>query len=386
VPDEDDLDGRAHCYRPPACALVVALVALAPRISESLVRARARGLPPVIAERMEEEWLAELDALCSRLSRLAFAIALTLTRRHSFSTDDDLIAATASRPSATVGTIGGWPSVVIVATLSFAAFAYCASFLIQPMYRSAVQIRVVPSRMPAAFVEPTVGRPWQERLQRTSTQVLSQSNLERIIVDAHLYGVNQADGRDTAVSADLIERMRHDIDLRFLPEGESFEVGYRSPDRQVARTVVMRLMRLYARASFADRDATTGVARRALDAKIDAVRSQLLDRAATIRSMAGGGTRDLRVRKLEHEQLKSRYRELLLKREHFLTTTILEQRGFGENFQLLDSPDWPHIPISPNRHLIALEGAGAGFLLAIAMVLAGRTGSLQRVKKALARS
>jgi uncharacterized protein involved in exopolysaccharide biosynthesis len=59
---------------------------------------------------------------------------------------------------------------------------------------------------------------------------------------------------------------------------------------------------------------------------------------------------------------------------------------FGEHFQLIEPPNVPTIPISPDRGLIAGEGAGAGFLLAIAMMLAERTGSLQRFKKALVRS
>ena len=94
--------------------LVAGLLAFAPQVSEWLVRARARRLPRALCRGMEEEWLAELDAMLSRPSQLAFAIALTLTRRHSFAMDDDSLFATSSRPSVTVATIGGWPSVVIV--------------------------------------------------------------------------------------------------------------------------------------------------------------------------------------------------------------------------------------------------------------------------------
>ena len=133
---------------------------------------------------MEEEWLAELDAMPSRPSQLAFAIALTLTRRHSFAMDDDSLFATSSRPSITVATIGGWPSVVLVSTLAFAAIAYGASFLIPPMYRSTARILVVPSRIPEAFVESPVRLPLRDRLQRLSAQVLSQTRLERMILDA----------------------------------------------------------------------------------------------------------------------------------------------------------------------------------------------------------
>ena len=46
----------------------------------------------------------------------------------------------------------------------------------------------------------------------------------------------------------------------------------------------------------------------------------------------------------------------------------------------------PRRPISPNRRLIAGEGAGVGFLLGVTMMLAGRNESFLRLKKALARS
>jgi hypothetical protein len=89
--------------------------------------------------------------------------------------------------------------------------------------------------------------------------------------------VNQADGAHAAVSADVIERMRQDAYFRFLTDGESFEVGYRSPDPQVARTVAGRLTRLYVQVSLDDRAAADNVPRHALDAQIDAVRSRLLN-------------------------------------------------------------------------------------------------------------
>ena len=60
-------------------------------------------------------------------------------------------------PSVTVATIGGWPSVVFVSTLAFAAIAYGASFLVQPTYRSTVRFLVVPSKIQLPFVESPAG-------------------------------------------------------------------------------------------------------------------------------------------------------------------------------------------------------------------------------------
>ena len=64
----------------------------------------------------------------------------------------------------------------------------------------------------------------------------------------------------------------------------------------------------------------------------------------------------------------------------------LERRNMGESFKLVDTARLPETPISPNRRLIAGEGAAVGFLLGVTMMLAGRTGSFRRLKKTLARS
>lgn len=89
--------------------IIAGLLAFAPQLSERLVRARARRLPRALAERMEEEWLAEVEAVGNRASQLAFAIALTLTRRNSFAIEEDNLAETSSRTPGTVATMGAWP-------------------------------------------------------------------------------------------------------------------------------------------------------------------------------------------------------------------------------------------------------------------------------------
>ena len=168
-------------------AIVGGLLALAPRVSESLVRSRARRLPCMLSERMSEEWLAELDALPGRPSQLAFAIALALTRRHSFAIDEESLFAAPARSPVTVATFGGWPSVVVFTTLVAAAFAYAASFLIPPLYQSHTLVLVVPPRVPARFVEPAVRITLDERLRAISQLVLSRGRLEEMILQFDLY-------------------------------------------------------------------------------------------------------------------------------------------------------------------------------------------------------
>ena len=65
--------------------------------------------------------------------------------------------------------------------------------------------------------------------------------------------MNLRTARHAPVSAGVIERMRRDIDFQLLPDGQSFEVSYRSPDPHVAQKVAARLARLYIQDSLHDR-------------------------------------------------------------------------------------------------------------------------------------
>jgi uncharacterized protein involved in exopolysaccharide biosynthesis len=355
-------------------AIVGALLALAPRVSESLVRWRARRLPRMLAPRMQEEWLAELGALPGRPSQLAFAIALTLTRRHSFAIEEDGLLAAPSRSPITAATFGGWPSVMVLTTVVAAAIAYAASFLIQPLYRSTTHIQVVPQRVAARFVEPVVRLTLDERLRGFSQVALSRQRLEEIILQFDLYRSDR--GAAT-------ERMRKNIIVEPHADGQSFEIGYVSTDPQLAMTVTAALAALFFETSLRDREDMTSAASQLLDAQIDDVRSRLLKRTGIIAPPPANRS-EADVRALEQEMLKATFRGLLLKKEQVMMSGALERRQIGETFRLLDPARLPDAPISPDRTRVTLLGAVVGFCLGVAMMLTARHAPVRRTKTAVA--
>jgi len=64
--------------------LATVTTAIANPLSAALIRARARRLPLQFRSRLEEEWLAELDAMPYPWDRLLFAISLAISRQRSF--------------------------------------------------------------------------------------------------------------------------------------------------------------------------------------------------------------------------------------------------------------------------------------------------------------
>jgi hypothetical protein len=115
---------------PVLAALGALVAATAFPLSAALVRVSARRLPTALALRMEEEWLCELNSINSRPRKLAFAVALILTRPRAFVAHGEEIV------SERVTVFGGRKSVLVLSALVFAIAAYGASFLVPVRYES----------------------------------------------------------------------------------------------------------------------------------------------------------------------------------------------------------------------------------------------------------
>lgn len=68
----------------------------------------------------------------------------------------------------------------------------------------------------------------------------------------------------------------------------------------------------------------------------------------------------------DYEQSRKNYEQLLAKRDQSEMATDLEKRQEGEQFRVLDPPNLPQKPYSPNRLKIDLIGLVAGLILGIA--------------------
>ena len=361
------------------------VLALAPQLSASLVRTRARRLPPALCSRMGEEWLAELEALPGRASRLAFAVALALTRRHSFGIDEDGPLATPSRPSEGFGTFNGWPTLVTLTTLVVAACVYGASFLIPPLYQAQARIRVVPPRVPAHYVQQASRIPLADRLQTLNKIVLSDTRIARIIRDFDLYPAMRPAG-SMSVPDHVIARMQQDISVDLRADDQTFDVAYVSREPQTAKMVTERLASLYIESQPRTAKTPLSAAKEFLDAQIEDVRARILKHAAVMHSSSAVDPSEAAVQTLEHDILTSAYRDLLMKKEHAAISTNLDRRQIGERLLLVEPARVPETPIRPNRPLIAGVGAAVGFCLGVGMMLAGRNGPFRRPEKVLVQS
>ena len=278
------------------------VLALAPQLSEALVRTRARRLPPALGSRMGEEWLAELAALPGRASRLAFAVALALTRRHSFGIDEDSAFATPSRPSVTFGTFNGWPTIVLLTTIVMAACAYGASFLIPSLYQAQARIRVEPPLVPEQYVQRAGRLPLADRVQTINEIVLSRTRLEGVVREFALYRSVWPAGMSVE---NVIDRMRQDISVELEADGRTIDLAYVSQEPRTAQKVSMHLAGLYIDVSFRDRAESDDAANEFLDAQIEDVRTRILRHTGVMHPSSHVDPSQAAVRTLEHEILQS---------------------------------------------------------------------------------
>jgi succinoglycan biosynthesis transport protein ExoP len=146
--------------------------------------------------------------------------------------------------------------------LAFVLGTTCAtaySYQLPPLYRASTLILVEPQRIPAAYVSSTVTSTVQERLSTISQQILSRTNLERIILQFNLYQRQSPTGSrgtpsetvqqylreligqratqvinrfipafDQSVSPMevLVDRMRQDIEVKVMGGNNAFSIAY----------------------------------------------------------------------------------------------------------------------------------------------------------------
>ena len=161
-------------------------------------------------------------------------------------------------------------------TLPALIIAAAASWWIHRLpnrYRSEALLLVAAPRVPETFVRSTVATRSADRLQLLTQQVLSRTELERIIRDFDLY----ADSRQADPMQDIVDSMRaRDIEIRPV-KGDAFRLGFTARSPQVAMLVVERLVSLFIVQSSLDRATLADGADQFLEAQLEDARRKLID-------------------------------------------------------------------------------------------------------------
>src|SRR5262249_3904738 len=126
---------------------------------------------------------------------------------------------------------------------------------LKDVYQSEMLIQVVPQRVPDNYVRSTVTMRTEERINALSKQVMSRTELERLIEQMDLY----PDDRVEKPMQDVVLKMRSKIELepvrsqRDTRETDAFYIRFAYPDRTISTKVTEALGALFINVNAQDR-------------------------------------------------------------------------------------------------------------------------------------
>ncbi len=163
------------------------------------------------------------------------------------------------------------------------AAVWAASWVLPARYQSTTLILVEQPTMPKDYVTPNVNDDLQERMQSITQQILSRTNLLRIIDQFNLYIRPHAQPSPD----EKIEAMRRDIDIELVRDGRekitAFNVSYSSRNPKVAQQVTGELTNLFINDNLEVRQHQSEDTTRFLESQLEAARKDLADQDDRIR-------------------------------------------------------------------------------------------------------
>jgi len=163
-----------------------------------------------------------------------------------------------------------WLVVSVVSLVTTAAIT--ASMRLPDRYRSETLILVVPQRVPESYVRSTVTMRIEDRLRSLRQQILSRSNLERIINDFQMF---QQELKEQPMEH-VVEQMRQDVIVDTVRD-DAFKVGYTAESPRTAMIVADRLAAMFIDENMRDRGMQADGTNDFLESQLDGARQRLVE-------------------------------------------------------------------------------------------------------------
>jgi polysaccharide chain length determinant protein (PEP-CTERM system associated) len=150
---------------------------------------------------------------------------------------------------------------------------------IQDLYQSDMLIQIVPQRVPESFVRSTVTIRTEDRIQALSEQLMSRTQLERIVHEFDLY----PEERVRLPMEDVLENMRSNVEfvvergggLRGSEQAEAFHIRFTYKDPKLAARVTESFGSLIVDQNAQDRGALAEATNQFLEAQLAEARGRL---------------------------------------------------------------------------------------------------------------
>lgn len=183
---------------------------------------------------------------------------------------------------------------IVVALLG----GYLASVL-PNVYRSSSLILITPQRVPTSFVASTVTADLGERMESSIREILSRTQLERIIHEYDLY----PSGTKGSISEDRIESLRRRVNVEFR-KNNVFQLSFESLDPAKAQQVTSRLAALFIEQNLHVREQQAHGTKSFIDIELERLRKELEKQEAVVAQYKAANRSEL------PEQLETNLRSL----------------------------------------------------------------------------
>lgn len=186
-------------------------------------------------------------------------------------------------PVSVVRMIGKQLTKILLSSIAFTAVTAAIVYLLPDIYRAESLILVEQQKIPEKLVESTVQIELQDRLATISQQVLSATQLQKIIEKHNAYKTD----RGKATPEELVDNMRRDIEIR-TEKGwtrnrpGAFRVFFKGPDPQQAASIANEIANLFIEENVKSREVQATGASEFLGAQLEDARKRLLEQEAKL--------------------------------------------------------------------------------------------------------
>jgi polysaccharide chain length determinant protein (PEP-CTERM system associated) len=171
-----------------------------------------------------------------------------------------------------------WSVLLTVLPMIGLFLALVVSSRIQDLYQSDMLIQIVPQRVPESFVRSTVTIRTEDRIQALSEQLMSRTQLERMVQEFDLYPAE----RSRLPMEDVLEGMRSNVEFVVdkgagldARQAEAFHIRFKYRDPRLAARVTESLGSLIVDQNAQDRGALAEATNEFLEAQLAQARARL---------------------------------------------------------------------------------------------------------------
>jgi polysaccharide chain length determinant protein (PEP-CTERM system associated) len=165
--------------------------------------------------------------------------------------------------------------IICVSSVVFLLTAYTAAIL-PNVYRSSSLILVSPQRVPSSFVTSTITTDLGDRMQSIIQEILSRTQLEKIVREFDLYPSAQS-----SVLEERIERLRKAIKVEFR-RNNVFQLSFESDNPEKAKQITGRIASLFIEQNLQVREQQAMGTKSFMTAEADRLRRELEEQETVV--------------------------------------------------------------------------------------------------------